>query len=349
MGTNTPNYNLYKPTVGETGWGDDVNTSTDTVDTTMKVNEDAIALNTAKVTNIPTELSTGTVDATTYGITSDGGVDDVVLVEATTTTAGLLGAAKWDEIVANTAKVTNVPTALSTGTVDATTYGITSDGGVDDVVLVEATTDYAGLLGADKWDEIVANTAKVTNVPTALSTGTVDATTYGITSDGGVDDVVLVEADTNNAGLLGADKWDEIVASTAHISADGSSHSLVNSSLVSTINFIIDGGGAAITTGIKGDVEIPFACTINQVTLLADQSTTTTIDIWKDTYANYPATVADTITAAAIPTITAGLKDQDATLTGWTTSVTAGDILRFNVDANDNAERVTLSLKVTKT
>jgi hypothetical protein len=62
----------------------------------------------------PTSLSTGTVDATTYGITSDGGTDDVVLVEATTTTAGILGSAKWNEIVANTAKVTYVaPTTLT--------------------------------------------------------------------------------------------------------------------------------------------------------------------------------------------------------------------------------------------
>ena len=293
MGTNTTNYNLYKPAVGETGWGADVNTSSDTVDTTMKANEDAIALNTAKVTNVPTALSTGTVTGTTYGITSDGGVDDVVLVEATTATAGLLGAAKWDEIV--------------------------------------------------------ANTLKVTNVPTALSLGTVNATTVSITSDGGADDVTLAEADTTNAGLLGSDKWDEIVANTSHRGGTGSDHSLVNSSLVSAINFVIDGGGAAITTGIKGDIEIPFACTINQVTLLADQSTTTVIDIWKDTYANYPATDADTITAAAVPTITAALKSQDSTLTGWTTSVTAGDILRFNVDSNNTAERITLSLKVTKT
>ena len=52
-------------------------------------------------------------------------------------------------------------TELSTGTVTATTYGITSDGGTDDVVLPEADTDNAGLLGADKYDEIVENTAKV--------------------------------------------------------------------------------------------------------------------------------------------------------------------------------------------
>ena len=114
------------------------------------------------------------------------------------------------------------------------------------------------------------------------------------------------------------------------------------------IEYVIDGGGSAITTGIKGDLEIPWGATINRVTLLCDQSTTTTIDIWKDTYANFPPTDADSITASAVPGTSAGNKDQDATLTGWTTSITAGDIIRFNVDANDNAQRCTISLKVTK-
>ena len=119
--------------------------------------------------------------------------------------------------------------------------------------------------------------------------------------------------------------------------------------MLGTITFIIDGGGSAITTGVKGFLEIPFACTINQATLLADQSGSIVIDIWKDTYANYPPTVADTITASAKPTITTATKSQDATLTGWTTSIAAGDILGFNVDSITTCQRVTLSLKVTKT
>lgn len=118
---------------------------------------------------------------------------------------------------------------------------------------------------------------------------------------------------------------------------------------VGTITIIIDGGGSAITTGIKADLEIPFACTINQVTLLADQSGSVVIDIWKDTYANFPPTDADSITASAPPTISTAIKSQDATLTGWTTSISAGDILRFNVDSVTSIQRVTLSLKITRT
>lgn len=118
---------------------------------------------------------------------------------------------------------------------------------------------------------------------------------------------------------------------------------------VITITFIIDGGGSAITTGEKGHLEIPFACTIQAVTTLADQSGSIVVDIWKDTYANFPPTNTDSITASAPPTITTATKAQDTTLTGWTTAITAGDILAFNVDSATTVTRVTLSLKVAKT
>lgn len=114
------------------------------------------------------------------------------------------------------------------------------------------------------------------------------------------------------------------------------------------IAFVIDGGGATITTGVKGDITIPFACTITEWTLLADQSGSIQIDIWKDTYANYPPTVADTITASAKPLFSTTTKGQSSTLTGWTTSIAAGDTLRFNVDSVTTCQRVTLSLKVTR-
>ncbi len=118
---------------------------------------------------------------------------------------------------------------------------------------------------------------------------------------------------------------------------------------IATITFVINGGGTVITTGIKGDLEIPFACTINRSTLLADQSGSIVVDIWKDTYANYPPVVGDSITASAKPTISSATKAQDSTLTGWTTSITAGDTLRFNVDSITTCTSVTVSLKVTKT
>lgn len=116
-----------------------------------------------------------------------------------------------------------------------------------------------------------------------------------------------------------------------------------------TINFVIDGGGAVITTGIKGDLVVDFACTILSWTLLPDQSGSIVVDIWKDTYANFPPVIGDVITASAKPTVTTTTKNQSSTLTGWTTSIAAGDVLRFNVNSVTTVQRVTLSLKVQKT
>lgn len=117
----------------------------------------------------------------------------------------------------------------------------------------------------------------------------------------------------------------------------------------STVEFIIDGGGSAITTGIKGDVRMPYNCTIEDVALLADQSGSIVIDLWKDTYANYPPTVADTITASAKPTLSSASKYQDTTLTGWSKTVSSGDIIRVNVDSVSTIQRITLSMRVRKT
>lgn len=124
----------------------------------------------------------------------------------------------------------------------------------------------------------------------------------------------------------------------------------LGSGLSSVVGSVIDGGGAAITTGIKGDIgPFAFACTIEDVSLLADQSGSIVVDIWKDSYANFPPTAADSITAAAKPTISAAVKSQDTTLTGWTTAIAIGDILRFNVDSAATIQRVSISMKVNRT
>lgn len=119
---------------------------------------------------------------------------------------------------------------------------------------------------------------------------------------------------------------------------------------VSAIGYVFDGGGSVLTTGVKGDLLIPFACTINSVTLEADQSGSIVIDIWKKTYTlDSPPTVANTITASALPTLAAHQSTQDTTLTGWTTAIAANDMLRFNINSVTTCTRVTLTLKVTKT
>jgi hypothetical protein len=73
------------------------------------------------------------------------------------------------------------------------------------------------------------------------------------------------------------------------------------------------------------------------------------LDLWKDTYANFPPTAGDSVTASAKPTLSAASKAEDSTLTGWTTSLAAGDYLRVNVDSVATITRVTLALSISRT
>jgi hypothetical protein len=104
---------------------------------------------------------------------------------------------------------------------------------------------------------------------------------------------------------------------------------------------------------MKGGIEVPFAATITAARLFADQSGSIVVDIWKTTYSAYdptthPAT-GDKITASAPPTISSAKKAQDTTLTGWTTAVSAGDFLAFNVNSCSSIQRVSVALTLTRT
>jgi hypothetical protein len=121
---------------------------------------------------------------------------------------------------------------------------------------------------------------------------------------------------------------------------------LENNSRIRQIGITIDGGGSVITTGVKGYRSSPWTGTIVGVRLLADQSGSAVLDIWKDTYANYPPTVANTITASAKPTLSAAIKSEDTTLTGWTPSVTAGDVFGFKVDSASTVTWLVLELSI---
>jgi len=120
--------------------------------------------------------------------------------------------------------------------------------------------------------------------------------------------------------------------------------STIGSGGTTTLNFAV-GEGTAITTGGKARTRViaPVSGTITGWSLIADQSCTATVDIWKDTV--IPDN-ADTITASAKPGITAAEFNSSTTLTGWTTTVTAGDILMIEVETNNNALHLNLQLKI---
>ena len=182
------------------------------------------------------------------------------------------------------------------------------------------------------------------NVPIAIGGGTVLATVQH-RLDGPehlpTTDITDLDATAAAHGLLPKLSGDASDTLRGDGTWDG-----VGSGLTRDIAFVIDGAGSVISTGVKGDLVIDFACTVLSWTLLADQSGSIVVNVWKDTYANFAPTVADKITASAPPTISSATKGQSSTLTGWTTSIAAGDVLRFNVDSVATITRVTLILKV---
>jgi len=99
---------------------------------------------------------------------------------------------------------------------------------------------------------------------------------------------------------------------------------------------------------VKGYVTIPYSGTITGWDILGDQSGSIVIDVWKDTYATFPPSVADSIAGSEKPTLSSAQKNQDNALSTWTTAVTANDIVAFNVDSASTVTRVTLSIKITR-
>lgn len=119
------------------------------------------------------------------------------------------------------------------------------------------------------------------------------------------------------------------------------------------IILVLDGGGSALASGARFNTFIDFGGTIQQVTMLADQSGSVNLDIQVCSYANYaPGThpvSGDSITGASPPDISTASKYQDATLTGWTTALTAGSCVSLTATgAATSITRVTCALKVAK-
>lgn len=163
---------------------------------------------------------------------------------------------------------------------------------------------------------------------------------------------------TGDASITGTNSGDVTLSGTpTYITVSGQTitrnaitNADINTSatvLTKTINLTIDGGGSAITTGLKGYVRIPYACTVTGWSILADQTGSIVVDVWKDTYANFPPVVGDSIAGSEKPTLSSAVKNEDTSLTTWTTtSVAAGDVIAFSVDSVSTVTRVHVALNV---
>jgi hypothetical protein len=134
------------------------------------------------------------------------------------------------------------------------------------------------------------------------------------------------------------------IEDSAGDSADASQDIKLGKVTTKTFGVVIDGGGSDITTGIKGDVVIPYDMTITSWTLLGNQDGNIVISLWKSTYENFPPDLTGSITGSQKPTLGSSDKAQSTSLSEWTTSITAGDIIRFSVDSCSGITRATLTI-----
>jgi hypothetical protein len=114
---------------------------------------------------------------------------------------------------------------------------------------------------------------------------------------------------------------------------------------VASFNFQVDGGGSAITTGAKGQWDVPVACTITGWVLTADQSGSCVIDVLRSTYAGFPST--SSIASTDKPTLSSAQKNENLAVSVWTTALAANDQLQINVNSATTVTRVNLNVLVT--
>ena len=102
---------------------------------------------------------------------------------------------------------------------------------------------------------------------------------------------------------------------------------------------------ASVQAATMSYVRVPYSGTITEWHIIATASCDCTIDVWKA--AGALPTNANSITASAKPSLASTTTSSSSTLTGWTTAVSAGDVLGFELENFSNAPTaITIVLKV---
>jgi len=122
--------------------------------------------------------------------------------------------------------------------------------------------------------------------------------------------------------------------------------------LTNNLGFTFSGGGSALAPGAVAFVTIPYTCTIKMASMFGVPSGSAVIEVYTcttnvfDGFSTHPVS-GDKITASAPPTISSSTKYYDATLTGWSTTLTNGSILAVSVTSATTITNLNLSLLVT--
>ena len=104
-------------------------------------------------------------------------------------------------------------------------------------------------------------------------------------------------------------------------------------------------GSSVLPTGEVGYFIAHSDMEITGWRIIADASASIVVDVWKDSWDNFPPTVTDTICGTEKPTLSSARQASDTSLSTWSTVVTKGDVLFFNIDSVATATRVHIILE----
>ena len=108
------------------------------------------------------------------------------------------------------------------------------------------------------------------------------------------------------------------------------------------IGVSFDGGGSEIADDTIRYLYVPHDITIDTATIVAETDGAISIDVWKTTYASHPPVVGDLIDNFAI-----GASADSMQETGLSISLSAGDVLAFNIDSCTTITNATIVLSGT--
>ncbi len=253
----------------------------------------------------------------------------------------------------------------------------TKSGNTDEVASVSGALTSGNVLKADASGNVADGGVAVSALVTSGVTLTADQPVFGAgtetvkvgTKSGNTDEVATVSGSLTSGNALKSDASGNLVDGGGPLATTAAAvaHEFLTSYTAATGAFTlaalaaadmpasvqaggfgitIDGGGSAPATGSKGYLQVTYSGTITGWTLLADVSGSAQITVKKSTYAGFPTT--SSIVASAPPALTSAQGATSTTLTGWTTTVTANDILEFNLDSVTTCTRLFLLVKVTR-
>jgi hypothetical protein len=127
--------------------------------------------------------------------------------------------------------------------------------------------------------------------------------------------------------------------------------------VTSVIGITIDGGASPPTTGTKGIIQVPFACTITGWSIIADQSGSASVDICfhsgsaPPSAPSVPNTSSDKISASAPVALSSAQSAAGGAseISTWTTALSQWGSVLFNLTSITTCQRITVLIEVTRT